>query len=245
MIALGAASVQINAPDPSLIGDWTELVRLSMEGGGLVLRLGPVVVGLLLLGIVVGGFHLFRNRRWLLSKWQPVEAELEIAKLGKVKIKPNHDTVRIAYQAWVEINTRKVGLRFDEENDVLVEVYDSWYQLFGILRDLTKQIPAHKLRDCDDTRKLVGIMHKVLNEGLRPHLTQWQAKVRHQYDHLRNAHPEISPQDLQRKITGYADIVRDLKKVNEQFVQYGDWLRRIADGQVALGAPRVGHQNPY
>ena len=160
-----------------------------------------------------------------------MEADLEIAKIGKVKIKPNLDTVRIAYQAWVEINTRKVGLKFDEENDVLTDVYNSWYELFGILRELTKQIPAHKLRDCEDTRELVRIMHKVLNEGLRPHLTRWQARFRHEFALIQKNKPEISPQDLQRQVSGYNDLVQDLKKVNDQFVKYGEWLRKIADGQ--------------
>ena len=33
----------------------------------------------------------------------------------------------LAYKLWVELNTRKIGLEFDQENDVIVEVYDSWY----------------------------------------------------------------------------------------------------------------------
>ncbi|TAL15942.1 hypothetical protein EPN96_11125 [bacterium] len=211
--------------------DLAELLKLSLESGGLTLRLGPILLIIIFLLVIFFSIHFFRRWKWVLATWSPVEAELEIANLGKVKIKPNTDTVRIAYQAWVEINTRKVGLRFDEENDVIVEVYNSWYQLFGILRDLTKQIPAHKLRDCEDTRKLVHIMHTVLNEGLRPHLTRWQARFRHEYDLLRKNQPNTPPQELQRQIIGYSDLIQDLKNVNEQFVKYGDWLRRIADGQ--------------
>jgi hypothetical protein len=52
------------------------------------------------------------------------------------EICPDTETRRIAHQAWVEIKSRKVGLPFEEGLDVIVEVYNSWYQLFGVLRDL-------------------------------------------------------------------------------------------------------------
>lgn len=210
--------------------NWSEILVISFKKSGLVLTFGPVSLLLLIIAVIVWVILFFNKRNWRLSKWEPVEAELNIANLGKVKIKPNTDTIRIAYQAWVEINTRKVGLMFDDENDVLIEVYNSWYQLFGVLRDLTKQIPAHKLRSCKDTRDLVHYMHKVLNEGLRPHLTKWQAKARHEYSRLREKDPEEAPQKLQRKISNYENLVEDLKRVNLQFIEYGDWLRRIAEG---------------
>lgn len=62
--------------------------------------------------------------------------------------------------------TRKVGLLFEEDKDVIVEVYNSWYSLFGIIRDLLKEIEPRK-KD-KDLEKLENILVKTLNYGLKP-----------------------------------------------------------------------------
>lgn len=72
--------------------------------------------------------------------------EIDSAEIGiqgqKITIKPNYINIEIAYKIWVELSTRKVGLPIDFENDVIVEVYKSWYQFFGITRELIKALPA-------------------------------------------------------------------------------------------------------
>src|SRR5690606_28950450 len=110
----------------------------------------------------------FYWRRSVLSGYEVVEAELEIASVGKIRIQPNHDNMQTAHSAWVELVTRKASLPFDEDHDVILEVYDSYYQLFSRLRDLTKAISARRLRKCADTKRLVEVMVRVLNQGLRP-----------------------------------------------------------------------------
>lgn len=76
--------------------------------------------------------------------------------------------------------TRKVGLVFEEDKDVIVEVYNSWYALFGIIRELLKEIEPRK-KDTD-IEKLEIVLIKTLNYGLRPHLSKWQAKYRRWYE---------------------------------------------------------------
>ena len=211
---------------------WSELARLEFKEGSLALSLGPLVwlVGLVLLGI--GIYLWFKHRRSIPKHYEIVKTTLKIANLGDVEIVPNHETIRIAYQAWVELTTRKAGLPFDEKHDVIVEVYNSWYELFGRLRDLTRGIPSHRLRECEDTRKLVGIMVRVLNDGLRPHLTAWQARFRKWYEEEKEK-PEsrgLSPQDIQQKYKDYRLLIDDLKKVQTDIVDYTNWLKKIADG---------------
>src|SRR5699024_12613866 len=99
---------------------------------------------------------------------------INIANIGSVSIEKNRDISKIAHKAWVEIMTRKVGLLFEEDKDVIVEVYNSWYALFGIIRELLKEIEPRK-KDTE-IEKLEDILIKTLNYGLRPHLTNWQAK---------------------------------------------------------------------
>ena len=95
--------------------------------------------------------------------------------------------------------TRKVGLLFEEDKDVIVEVYNSWYSLFGIIRDLLKEIEPRK-KD-KDLEKLENILVKTLNYGLRPHLTNWQAKYRRWYNQEieKDTNNQLSPQEIQKK----------------------------------------------
>ena len=165
------------------------------------------------------------------SEFAVVEAELKLGGIGKVKIRPSYEDVQIAYRAWVELVTRKAALPFDEENDVIVEVYDSWYQLFGRIRDLIKEIPAQKLRSSRDTQELVKIMVDALNKGLRPHLTRWQARFRRWYEIQLAAQQDVPPQTLQRQFPGYDTLVKDLKAINQQILDYAELLRRISQGQ--------------
>ena len=51
----------------------------------------------------------------------------------------------IAYKIWVELSTRKIGIPFEKEYDIIIEIYDSWYEFFKITRDLLKEIPVNKI----------------------------------------------------------------------------------------------------
>lgn len=150
----------------------------------------------------------------------------------EVEICPDHEIRRVAYQAWVEIQTRKAGLLFDEEHDVIAETYDSWYELFGVLRALSKTIPAECYADDDDARKLVGVLLESLNEGLRPHLTRWQARFRRWYTAAvaKDGAAARPPQEVQRDFPQYAELVADLKAVNKRFVDFASALHRLAQG---------------
>ena len=110
------------------------------------------------------------------------EFEINEAEIGigsqKIKIKPNYDDIQIAYKLWVELSTRKIGLPIDFDNDVIIEIYNSWFEFFRLTRDLIKAIPISRVRRNESTRILVNVSIDVLNEGLRPHLTFWQARFR-------------------------------------------------------------------
>jgi hypothetical protein len=62
-------------------------------------------------------------------KWTVVEAEISLGNIGKIKIRPNHEVIQIAHKAWTELVTRKAALPFDQEHDLIIEVYNSWYTL--------------------------------------------------------------------------------------------------------------------
>jgi hypothetical protein len=209
------------------------VLEVHFEKGGLVLSLGPALLGVAILAGLVTLVWCWRNRGGILANYSVVEATLKIADIGEVKIQPNRETMRIAYQAWVELNTRKVALPFDEENDVIAEVYNSYDEVFGRLRDLAKSIPAHQLRRSRDTKKLVEIMADVLNKGLRPHLTRWQARFRSWYveEMKETENLGMAPQDVQKRFKGYPELVKDLKGLQLEVVKYAEFLREIAQGK--------------
>jgi len=184
----------------------------------------------ILLGIVqaVAAFFVVRYlvRKGKLSR----TIEFDGSEIGigphKIKLKANAEDLRICYNLWVEMSTRKIGLPIDIERDVISEVYNSWYSFFGIARDLIKSIPVTKILQNGSTSELVRISIEMLNKGLRPHLTTWQAKFRKWYDEKIKSsdNAEKSPQDVQKHFPQYEELAKDLLYVNTLLVAYKDKL---------------------
>ena len=142
---------------------------------------------------------------------------------SNIKLKYNKKDQEIAYKLWVELNTRKIGLVFDPKYDVIDEVYNSWYAFFTIARELLKEIPATKL---PYSTELITLTTKVLNDGLRPHLTTWQAKYRKWYGLQKE--DTRSPQEIQKDFSGYDALVSDLLQTNNRMIEYKKLMYRIA-----------------
>lgn len=187
-----------------------------------------IVASILIILIVIVIYFIYGTIKFFLKKkFKIVTMNINIANIGSVSIEKNRDISKIAHKAWVEIMTRKVGLLFEEDKDVIVEVYNSWYALFGIIRELLKEIEPRK-KDTE-IEKLEDILIKTLNYGLRPHLTKWQAKFRRWYEQEIGIeeNQKLSPQEIQRKYDKYDELVEDLKKTNKQMVQFAEELKKL------------------
>jgi hypothetical protein len=177
-------------------------------------------------------YKLLKNH-WVLHK----NIEIESAEIGiqgqKLKIKPNYTNIDIAYKIWVELNTRKIGLSIDFEHDVIIEIYNSWYQFFGVNRELLKNLPAVKIRSDKATKELIEISTKILNEGLRPHLTKWQAKYRRWYDQaiLNHENNNKTPQQIQQEYPKYEDLKKELLIINQNLMKYKKVIYELAFGE--------------
>ena len=174
-------------------------------------------------------------RIWLLWRrrgkpFHLVSLDIELGGVGKAEFRPNYEDIQTAHRIWTELVTRKASIPVDPDHDVIVEIYDSWYALFGRVRDLVGQIPAKLIREQKSTRELVRIATDTLNAGIRPHLTRWQARFRHWYASQDHTSVPQSPQDLQHKFPEYDELMRDLIVVNAQLAQYARELRKIVDG---------------
>jgi hypothetical protein len=136
----------------------------------------------------------------------------------------------IAWKLYVQLKSRKAALPFDEKYDLIEEVYNSFYELFKISRELLMELP---LDDISRSNSLAELEMRVLNEGLRPHLTKWQACYRSwwvkELSKLENAN--LTPQEIQRKFPHYNDLVKDIKILNKQLNDYSEELLLIARGR--------------
>ena len=161
------------------------------------------------------------------KKFEIKEINIKLGGIGKVKIKPDYHDIRIAHQIWTELVTRKAAIPIDPDHDVIHEIYDSWYKLFGRVRLLIADIPAERIANYDSTKELVHIAVETLNRGLRPHLTKWQAQYRHWHDLERKKNHEMSPQELQKTYPKYDELIKDVTKVNSLLIEYAEELKNL------------------
>ena len=55
----------------------------------------------------------------------------------------NSEIQKFANNIYIELITRKAGIPIDENNDVIEDIYNSWYKLFCIIRDEIKALPEN------------------------------------------------------------------------------------------------------
>jgi len=222
-----------------------DLFRLSLsEGGSLTITANLWTAFAIALALVLTGF-LFRWVRDLCFRQRFEIDEIEIGVgSNKVKIRPNHEDLQIAYRLWVELKTRKLGLLFEEDHDVIADVYSSWYDFFRITRELIKSVPVAKVRGAESTQLLVGLAIDVLNKSIRPHLTKWQARYRHwlEVELRREGSHDIPPQELQKRFPEYKALVAELKRTNAQLIAYARILSEVLElGPKATREPKSAH----
>jgi len=163
------------------------------------------------------------------------EMSVDISSKPKMsfKVKRNSENLYIANRIYLELITRKAALPFDDNDDVIVEVYNSWYKLFTTIRDEIKNVPGEYLKSHDPTDALIGLTINILNDGLRPHLTRYQAKFRKWYSQEleKEGSKGLSPQEVQKKYPEYDDLIINLKEVNQVLIGYAEELKKLIKGK--------------
>lgn len=224
---------QANQADTSTspLPDSINLLTVTLDGFNSTITLNlPTTIILILL--IVLSLLIVRLCLYGLKSFNTEEITItEPFTKTKVKLKANIEDKKIAHKIWTELITRKAALPFERDKDVITEVYDSWYSLFQCVREQIASIPVEKLngRQKNDVEKLIDISTKVLNEGLRPHLTEWQATYRAWFENAKaeSSNAGKSPQEIQRHFEQYEQLVSDLVSVNENLVLFADELKKI------------------
>jgi len=188
-------------------------------------------IGIILLILVLLFILKLKRKNW----WNIHEMEVEISGTPKAtfKVKRNSENLYVANRIYIELTTRKAAIPIDEENDVIEEIYNSWYILFQIIRDEIKTLPGEYLKDHDPTNALIGLTTKILNEGLRPHLTLYQARFRKWYEieKAKSINKDLSPQEIQKKYPKYDELIKSMKNVNSLLINFSDELYYLIKGK--------------
>ena len=183
-----------------------------------------VVVILAVLGVCV--VVVLNWGKWGNQIWELDQTEIGVGD-QKLTLRPNYADRTIAYRVWVEISTRKIGLEIDLDDDVIVEIYDSWYSFFQITREMLKDVPVQRLKN-ESTKEIVNSTIAILNDQLRPHLTKWQSRFRHWYEGRREGSKDLAPQQIQAEYPSFTELKTELTEVNRRLMAYRANLYRLA-----------------
>lgn len=181
---------------------------------------------------------LYGIKKFVFNKYianiKPVELTLGFGNSSiKYNIERNYQNLEIAHRIYIELITRKAAMPIDNENDVIKEIYDSWYSLFQITRNEIKNISEESLQNYGATEELIKMATDILNKGLRPHLTQHQAKFRKWYDEELE-YPNSkgkSPQEIQRNYPEYCELIESMVGVNKLLIEYAKQLNNFIVGK--------------
>ncbi|WP_123040156.1 hypothetical protein [Cohnella candidum] len=146
----------------------------------------------------------------------------------------------IAWKLYVQLSTRKASIPLDD-NDIISEVYDSWYQLFTTTREYLIEMPAKDIEENENAQKIIALALDVINKGLRPHLTEWQGKYRKWYNEAiqKEEFKGKSPQEIQKKYPHYNELIDDMKIVNTELLKYATQLKRFSHEKPANNPTKI------
>ena len=166
-------------------------------------------------------------------------------KIGSITFETTPTDRIIAWKAYVQLVTRKAALPFDDKHDVIEDVYASMYSLFDTSRDLLSNLPPRSFENPDG---ISAILLRVINDGLRPHLTRWQSDFRSWMDIARknDEFQGMSPVALQKLYPDYQKLVEDLRFTNTELIKLADELYLIARGESrdTLAQPAIKPEPP-
>ena len=196
---------------------------LKIEGWNVILTVNILIIVVLLFIILI--FLLFKYSR-LKPPYKFKELSITFGS-ATITFVNDHSDREIAFKSWVEISTRTIGFPIDNENDVIVEIYNSWYKFFEIIRNNIKDISGDRI---NHSKSLINSLTSLLNNSLRKHLTKWQAKFRKWYNYAINLEEniELSPQEIQRKYPEYKSLMDDLLETNLKMIDLKVVLYKIA-----------------
>ena len=198
----------------------------------LTLNLWVLLIVIILLFLVTYLLKKYRNNSAIEQNIKPIKLKYSLGGTEvEYEITRNYKNIEIAHRIYIELITRKAAIEIEEDKDVIVEIYNSWYSLFKITRDELKSINGELIKDNNKSTQLVELLTDILNKGLRPHLTEYQAKFRKWYNEQLAKDNSLSPQEIQTNYKEIIPLMNSMKKVNINLMDYSKQLKKIIDGK--------------
>ena len=183
--------------------------------------------------LILAGMGILVLRRRL--RVTQVEINLPFG-LGNITYEATDRDRVLAWKMYVQLKTRKAALPFDEEHDVIADVFESLHDVFPVTRDLLSEVNPHH---GEAQRSVADFVLRVLNDGIRPYLTRWHATYRMWWDAAVavSENKNKSAQETQRAFPQYAELTADLKKMNDELAKYAEELLAIVYASPQKGKP--------
>lgn len=167
------------------------------------LGFSKLVIFLFILGSILSVVIYLMYSKKMLTRFKLTSGKINIPwGIGEFNFEVSEQERIIAWKLYVQLKSRKAALPFDEKYDLIEEIYNSLYELFRVNRELLMELP---LEDISRSNSLAELQMRVLNEGLRPHLTKWQACFRSWWkkEISKSENTNLSLQEIQRKFPYY------------------------------------------
>ncbi len=161
---------------------------------------------------------------------------------GSLEFKAQREDRRIAWEIFVQIRTRIAAVDFRENEDSLLHINKSLYELFSFIRDKILSLPL-KTVTRDKNGNLVEFYLAILNDGIRPFLTKWHISVSHFHEKMKDSGKsaiEIDKEFLEKN----PSILGDVKSLNQRMKKFASVLHRIAKGEEFTDRIDDGLQSP-
>lgn len=214
-----------------VVGDGyvVEILKILWDSGKIKVEFNSYFAILITAIIIILIIIIRKQKNKKITKFNPVEMEVNIGNCKtKFEIIRNSENLYIANRIYIELITRKAALEVDPEQDVIDEVYESWYKLFTVIRDEIKSIPGEYLENkYEQSNQLIELTAKILNDGLRPHLTKYQAEFRKWFKNQQEERKNESPQKIQKEYPKFNELIADMKNVNKILYSYAEELRKF------------------
>ena len=187
----------------------------------LTLNLWVLLIVFILIFLITYLVKRYRNNSAIEQNIKPVKLKYSLGGTEvEYDITRNYKNIEIAHRIYIELITRKAAIEIEDDKDVIIEVYNSWYSLFQITRDELKSIDGELIKDNDTSSELVKLLTDILNKGLRPHLTEYQAKFRKWYNEQIEKDSSSSPQEIQANYEDFTSLMNSMKQVNTNLIDY-------------------------
>ena len=218
--------------------------KLNMSDGtfSLILNFWILIVGVAFYFLIQYSIKIYKKKSVVHTEIVPVKLTYKIGGAEfEYAINRNFQNIEIAHRIYIELITRKASLPI-ENNDVIIEVYNSWHSLFQITRDELKKLSGEMLLENNESKDLIKLLTDILNIGLRPHLTEYQAKFRKWYNEELENNKGKTPQDIQSHYENYQELFDSMKNVNELLIVYAEKLNEIITGKKTVHNTRLCSQ---